>query len=87
MSVRGSQTAVDEPPAPLEATEELAGSKKRAKPRPEYAKLDADRLLSDQGLPKLMSMFSKARFRSTNQFENLDKIMRIYQIWGQVIVS
>jgi hypothetical protein len=57
--------------------------------RDPIAKLDAEKLLSEQGFPKLLAMFKKSRFTNTPK-NNLMKVMSIfifnkgiYQIWGQ----
>lgn len=65
----------------LESLEEEAVEddipRKFIKPRAPIAKLDAEKLLSSQGFPKLLTMFKTSKFRSMNAKHNLQKIMRI----------
>lgn len=48
----------------------------------EIAKLDSDKLLSDAGLPALLAMFKKTKFKG-EAFQNGQQLMRIYHVWAQ----
>ncbi|KAJ3175687.1 chromosome segregation in meiosis- protein [Geranomyces variabilis] len=53
------------------------------KERAPIPKLDADKLLSPEGLPRLRLMTSKLSFKKKgNQTADLRKLMSLYQIWG-----
>jgi hypothetical protein len=46
-------------------------------------RLDADKLLSEKGLPKFVANVKKIKFKGKgHEVENLDKLLAFYQIWG-----
>ncbi|KAI8588499.1 replication fork protection component Swi3-domain-containing protein [Geranomyces variabilis] len=53
------------------------------KERAPIPKLDADKLLSPEGLPRLRMMTSKLSFKKKgNETADLRKLMSLYQLWG-----
>ncbi|KAL5969888.1 TIMELESS-interacting protein [Taenia solium] len=59
-----------------------AGARKKTVRRP-HPKLDPQTLLGERGLPALLKDFENVRFRGRgHEFEDLDKLMFIYESWA-----
>ncbi|KAJ3034177.1 hypothetical protein HDV00_005396 [Rhizophlyctis rosea] len=71
-------------PAAGAAQNNANGKKKRnAGPRGPMPKIDAQRLLSPAGLPRLKELSTKVKFKGKgHEVENLQKLITFYQIWG-----
>ncbi|KAI9094890.1 replication fork protection component Swi3-domain-containing protein [Phlyctochytrium arcticum] len=76
-AVSGERKTAAEKKAERQAEEKAARAVRR------YVKLDAERILGADGLPRLRRLSTKMKFKGRgHEYEDLQKLMAFYQIWA-----